>query len=55
MTDLETLELILRRVLDRVRVQFHETSAQELLSIIVDELTRENNAILERKRLAAHQ
>lgn len=48
MTDLERLELILRRLSDRAPSQTRETSPWSMLKQIVEELTKENNAIAKR-------
>jgi hypothetical protein len=43
MTDLEKMELAMRRVLDHIKIQPHETGVETALQLIVDELKNANN------------
>lgn len=45
MTDLERLELVLRRVQDNAKIQPFEASAEVILAAIINELTWENDRL----------
>jgi hypothetical protein len=44
MTDLERMELAMRRVLDHIKIQPHETGIEGVLLLLIDELKEMNNA-----------